>query len=96
MTFVERGLSEFLGDQFATFDLSVGLVFLMISVIIWFTELTSNASTSNIIVPIAASIAMASQANPYTFMLKCRQSIFSFPVLSWYTSSWLFHPARVT
>lgn len=68
--FVESGLSSFLGDQLAALDIStVGLVFLMLTLIIWLTELTSNTSTSNIMVPIAAAIAVATRVSPYTFMI---------------------------
>ncbi|CAB9507604.1 Sodium-dependent dicarboxylate transporter SdcS [Seminavis robusta] len=68
--FVDSGLSEYLGEQLATLRLEVvGLVFLMITMIIWLTELTSNTSTSNIMIPIAASMAVATQTSPYTFMI---------------------------
>ena len=68
--FVQSGLSEFLGDSLASLDISLpALLFVLVTLIIWLTELTSNTSTSNIMVPVAASIAVALQASPYTFML---------------------------
>ena len=33
------------------------------------TELTSNTATSNVMVPIAASIAYGAKVSPYTFMI---------------------------
>lgn len=68
--FVESGLSQYLGDQLANLDLSLAaLLFLTITLIVWLTELTSNTSTSNIFVPLAASLAVATQVSPYTFMI---------------------------
>ena len=68
--FVEGGLSGYLGDQLAALNIStVWLVFLMTTLIIWLTELTSNTSTSNIMIPIAASLAVAAGTSPYSFML---------------------------
>ena len=68
--FVASGLSAFLGEKLG--DLSIALsgqVFFVIFVIIWLTELTSNTATSNIMIPIAASIAVGSGVSPYTFMI---------------------------
>ena len=70
--FVESGLSAFLGSKLAELhdDMSLaGLVYLVVFVILWLTELTSNTATANIFVPIAASIAIATNASPYTFMV---------------------------
>jgi solute carrier family 13 (sodium-dependent dicarboxylate transporter), member 2/3/5 len=68
--FVESGLSEYLGNSLASLNLSVmNLVFLLVTMIIWLTELTSNTSTSNIMIPIAASMAVATKTSPYTFMI---------------------------
>jgi sodium-dependent dicarboxylate transporter 2/3/5 len=68
--FVEGGLSAFLGEQLGNLDISLpGQVFLFLFVIIWLTELTSNTATSNIMIPIGASIAFGSMVSPYTFMI---------------------------
>ncbi|CAB9499175.1 Sodium-dependent dicarboxylate transporter SdcS [Seminavis robusta] len=69
--FVESGLSAFLGEELKGFDsLSTpGLVFVVVFIIIWLTELTSNTATSNIMIPIAASLAIALETNPYTLMI---------------------------
>lgn len=68
--FVESGLSAFLGEKLAQLDISLGaIVFVMVFFIIWLTELTSNTSTSNIMIPIAASLAIGRQVSPFTFMI---------------------------
>ena len=70
--FVDSGLSTFLGEKLAELhdNMSLaGLVYLVVFVIIWLTELTSNTATANIFVPIAASIAVATRASPYTYMI---------------------------
>lgn len=68
--FVESGLSAYLGEQLGNMDMSLaGTVFLFIFVIIWLTELTSNTATSNILIPIGASMAVGLSASPYTFMI---------------------------
>lgn len=70
--FVESGLSTYLGEQLATLDGKIalpGIVFVVIFLIIWLTELTSNTSTSNIMIPIAASLAVATMSSPFTFMI---------------------------
>ena len=68
--FIDSGLSSFLGEQLAKLEISTTcLVILMITLIIWLTELTSNTATSNVMIPIAASIAINSQVSPYTFMI---------------------------
>ena len=68
--FVESGLSDFLGQKLAGMGVSVStLLYIMIFFIIWLTELTSNTSTSNIMIPIAGSLARAMNVSPYTFMI---------------------------
>lgn len=68
--FVDSGLSAFLGEKLGAMNVSLaGQVFLVIFVMIWLTELTSNTATSNIMIPIAASIAVGAEVSPYTFMI---------------------------
>lgn len=69
--FIESGLSAWLGEELKGLDsLSLGgLVFVVVVIITWLTELTSNTATSNIMIPIAASLAVALETNPYTLMI---------------------------
>lgn len=68
--FVESGLSEFLGGKLAAMNVSlVGQVFLVTFAIVWLTELTSNVATTNIMIPLAASLALGAGVSPYTFMI---------------------------
>ena len=70
VAFVDSGLSSFLGDKLAGMGVSTStLLFIMVFFIIWLTELTSNTSTSNIMIPIAGSLAVAMRVSPYTFMI---------------------------
>ena len=69
--FVESGTSAWLGEQLEALDeIKTALtVFVVITLIIWLTELTSNTATSNIMIPIAASLSTAVNTNPFTFMI---------------------------
>jgi di/tricarboxylate transporter len=68
--FVVSRLSECLVKSLASLNLFVlGLVFLLTDMIIWWTELTFNTSTSNIMIPVAASMVVATNSSPYTFMI---------------------------
>lgn len=68
--FVESGLSKYIGEKLGDSSLSTfGTAFLLVFVIIWLTELTSNTATSNIMIPIAASIAVGAKVSPYTMMI---------------------------
>lgn len=68
--FVKSGLSAFLGEKLGDVSISIaGQVYIMIFVMIWLTELTSNTATSNIMIPIAASIAVGAGVSPYTYMI---------------------------
>lgn len=69
--FTSSGLSEFVGGQFDViqgtnpFFLTASISF----IITFLTELTSNTATSNTILPILASIAIANDINPLLLML---------------------------
>lgn len=68
--FVDSGLSAYLGDKLGGLNISLaGQVFLVVFFMIWLTELTSNTATSNIMIPISASIAVGAAVSPYTFMV---------------------------
>ena len=68
--FLDSGLSAYLGILLGNMSIPLaGQAFIFIFVIIWLTELTSNTATSNIMIPIGASIAVGSQVSPYTFMI---------------------------
>mmetsp|Transcript_14840 Transcript_14840/g.30283 ORF Transcript_14840/g.30283 Transcript_14840/m.30283 type:complete len:484 (+) Transcript_14840:658-2109(+) len=68
--FLESGLSAYLGEQLGSMDVPLAAqLFVCVFFMIWLTELTSNTATSNIMIPIAASIAVGSGVSPYTFMI---------------------------
>ena len=68
--FTDSGLSSYLGDKLGGVNISLpGQVFLLVFVMIWLTELTSNTATSNIMIPIAAAISVGAAVSPYTFMI---------------------------
>ena len=69
--FSQSGLSEWLGLQLAKLNaMPVALfLFIFITVVIWLTEVTSNTATASIMVPIAASVAVALEVNPLTLMI---------------------------
>lgn len=69
--FMDSGLSAFLGESLKGLGAlsTAGIVFIVLNLIIWLTELTSNTATSNIMIPVAAALAVALETNPYTFMI---------------------------
>eukprot|EP00934_Nitzschia_sp_Nitz4_P007683 Nitzschia sp. Nitz4//scaffold4_size323378//207815//209578//NITZ4_000679-RA/size323378-processed-gene-0.293-mRNA-1//1//CDS//3329553456//7673//frame0 len=68
--FVKSGLSDFLGEKLGAMDVSLGAqIFILVFVIVWLTEFTSNTATSNVMIPIAASLAVGARASPYSFMI---------------------------
>lgn len=69
--FVESGLSKYLGDKLIGLDSmpTAGVVFIFTTLVIWLTQVTSNTATSNIMIPIAASLAVSLETNPYTIMI---------------------------
>lgn len=69
--FVVSGLAPFIGEQFSTFnDLNpfVLMIFTAIS-ITFLTELTSNTATTEMILPVLASISVAIGVNPLLLMI---------------------------
>ena len=69
--FKSSGLSQWLGDELAQLQmLPVALLlFLFITLVIWLTEVMSNMSVASIMIPISASLAVAIEVNPLTFMI---------------------------
>ena len=68
--FLDSGLSAYLGEQLGSMDVPLAAqLFVCVFFMIWLTELTSNTATSNIMIPISASIAVGSGVSPYTFMI---------------------------
>lgn len=69
--FVESGLSGYISNQFAVLtDVPVYLMLLIICLTITFlTELTSNTATSQIILPILASLSVELNVNPVLIMI---------------------------
>ena len=69
--FQESGLSNFIGSQFAGLEnvSPVLMVFLICLGITFLTELTSNTATTEMILPILASVAVAMKVNPLMLMI---------------------------
>lgn len=69
--FKSSGLLQWLGDELAQLQmLPVALLlFLFITLVIWLTEVMSNMSVASIMIPISASLAVAIEVNPLTFMI---------------------------
>jgi sodium-dependent dicarboxylate transporter 2/3/5 len=69
--FTVSGLSEFVGQQFLGFqDMSpVGLIAGVSTLVVFLTEVTSNTATSEMLLPLVASIAKAIEINPLLLML---------------------------
>jgi len=69
--FAVSGLSEFVGQQFLGFqDMSaLGLIAGVSALVVFLTEVTSNTATSEMLLPLVASIARAIEINPLLLML---------------------------
>jgi sodium-dependent dicarboxylate transporter 2/3/5 len=69
--FTDSGLSEFVGQQFLGLqDTSpVGLIAGVSATVVFLTEVTSNTATSEMLLPLVASIAKAIEINPLLLML---------------------------
>ena len=67
------GLASWLGAQMSVFQgLSVlVLVFVVITLVNFFTEFTSNLATTAMLLPILAPIAISLNINPYMLMVAC-------------------------
>jgi sodium-dependent dicarboxylate transporter 2/3/5 len=69
--FRDSGLSLWLGNQLAGLNvLPPILIILMISLLVTFlTELTSNTATTEMILPVLAGVAIATDTNPLLYMI---------------------------
>lgn len=69
--FTVSGLSEFVGQQFLDYQGTnpVGLVASVTTLVVFLTEVTSNTATSEMLLPLVASIAKAIEINPLLLML---------------------------
>ncbi|RLA18678.1 MAG: SLC13/DASS family transporter [Gammaproteobacteria bacterium] len=83
--FQVTGLSAFIGEQFSGLAGTPPLMMIVAisSGIIFLTELTSNTATTEMILPVLASVAVAMQTNPLLLMIPATLSAscaFMFPV----------------
>lgn len=69
--FSKSGLSDFIGHQFNSFAHinNFVLIFVICFIINFLTELTSNTATTQMILPILASVSVAVGANPLLLMI---------------------------
>jgi len=69
--FKASGLAQWLGDQLVFISTYPPLIVLIIVItfIMFFTEVNSNTATANIFLPILASMAVASNTNPLLLMI---------------------------
>ena len=71
--FVETGLSAWIGDQLRTLDgINVILIIVLATTLVLFlTEITSNAATATMILPVMAAFAVSLGVHPYALMVPC-------------------------
>ena len=71
--FVETGLSGWIGEQLRALDgVDVILIILLATALVLFmTEITSNAATATMILPVMAAFAIALGVHPYALMVPC-------------------------
>ncbi|MFW3385340.1 UNVERIFIED_CONTAM: SLC13 family permease [Kocuria sp. CPCC 205274] len=71
--FVETGLSGWIGEQLRALDgVNVILIILLATALVLFmTEITSNAATATMILPVMAAFAIALGVHPYALMVPC-------------------------
>jgi sodium-dependent dicarboxylate transporter 2/3/5 len=69
--FTASGLSEYIGQQFVDMQSldPLALVAGISSIVIFLTEVTSNTATSQILLPVVASVAKQIEINPLLLML---------------------------
>lgn len=69
--FTDTGLSEWIGDQLMVLD-GVNLVVTIVvaaGLVLFLTEITSNAATGTMILPVMAALALALGVHPYALMV---------------------------
>lgn len=71
--FVDTGLSAWIGDQLRTLDgINVVLIVVLATALVLFlTEITSNAATATMILPVIAAFAISLDVHPYALMVPC-------------------------
>ena len=71
--FVDSGLSEWIGEQLRNLDgINILLVIVISTALVLFlTEITSNAATATMILPVMAAFALALGIHPYALMVPC-------------------------
>lgn len=71
--FVESGLSSWIGDQLRVLDGAnvVVIIILATALVLFLTEITSNAATATMILPVMAAFALALGIHPYALMVPC-------------------------
>ena len=71
MGFTESGLSDYIGQQFIDMQglEPAGLVAGISAIVVFLTEVTSNTATSQILLPVVASVARQIEINPLLLML---------------------------
>lgn len=71
--FVETGLSSWIGEQLRALDgISIVLIIVIATALVLFlTEITSNAATATMILPVMAAFAVSLNIHPYALMVPC-------------------------
>ncbi|MEU2941158.1 SLC13 family permease [Nocardiopsis alba] len=71
--FVDTGLSAWIGEQLRVLD-GVNIILTIIfatALVLFLTEITSNAATATMILPVIAALAFSLNIHPYALMVPC-------------------------
>ncbi|MFD3686712.1 SLC13 family permease [Nocardiopsis sp. NPDC058631] len=71
--FVDTGLSAWIGEQLRVLD-GVNIILTIIlatALVLFLTEITSNAATATMILPVMAALAVSLNIHPYALMVPC-------------------------
>lgn len=71
--FVQTGLSEWIGEQLRVLDGAniILIIVLATALVLFLTEITSNAATATMILPVMAAFAIALDIHPLALMVPC-------------------------
>lgn len=70
--FVESGLSSWIGEQLQLLEgTNVFIIIIATALVLFLTEITSNAATATMILPVMAAFAIALNIHPYALMVPC-------------------------
>lgn len=71
--FVETGLSEWIGQQLRVIENAdlIIVTILVTTLVLFLTEITSNAATATMILPVIAALALSIGVHPYALMVPC-------------------------